>query len=477
MQPRAFESKRLGAARRRQRAGRRQPNPTSLDQPPEEAPRSRPVKSPPSRLECWLLRRLLAAIGNPSLSVVLWNGEEIPEAPSPPVARLHVSHRRTLWKLLIDPLFQFGEGYSAAQVGVEGSLADLLVSVNQSLARASEKGPYAAALSRWLRRPRRNTLSASRDNIYYHYDIGNEFYRLWLDEQMVYTCAYFARRSQSLEQAQVDKMEHVCRKLRLQPGETVIEAGCGWGALALHMARQYGVTVRAYNISREQIKHARQRAREEGLHDRVEYIEDDWRNIAGPCDAFVSVGMLEHVGPQNYRRLGDIIHACLKEDGRGLIHTIGQNTTSPVDAWIERRIFPGAYPPTLREMSPIFEPHQFSILDLENLRLHYAETLRHWLDRFERSAAAVARMFDEAFVRMWRLYLAGSWAAFETGKLQLFQVLFARESCNRIPWTRAHQYDHSHAPAPDQQPCSQPSHTLPPHTMSLGSGRWNAATS
>ncbi|HKD36421.1 MAG TPA: cyclopropane-fatty-acyl-phospholipid synthase family protein, partial [Pirellulales bacterium] len=288
--------------------------------------------------------------------------------------------------------------------------------------------------------PHRVTLAQSRENVYHHYDIGNDFYRLWLDEQLLYTCAYFCEPTLTLEQAQVAKMDHVCRKVWLRPGDEVIEAGCGWGALALHMARRYGVRVRAFNASHEQILFAREQARREGLSDRVEFVEDDWRNISGACDAFVSVGMLEHVGRENYETLGDMVHRCLRPNGRGLIHSIGRNRPHPTDPWIERRIFPGAYPPAVKEMTTIFEPHGFSILDIENLRLHYAETLEHWLARFETARDQVARMFDERFVRMWRLYLAGSLAAFRSGCLQLFQIVFAPGSNHELPRTRLHQY-------------------------------------
>jgi cyclopropane-fatty-acyl-phospholipid synthase len=220
----------------------------------------------------------------------------------------------------------------------------------------------------------------------------------------------------------------------------VVEAGCGWGALALHMARQHGVSVRAFNISREQITYARELARAQGLAERVEFIEDDYRNVAGQYDAFVSVGMLEHVGREHYRELGRVIDRCLPAHGRGLIHSIGRNRPLRLNAWMERHIFPGAYPPTLREMMEIFEPHNLSVLDVENLRLHYAKTTAHWLARFEHSAERIASMFDARFVRAWRLYLAGSTAAFTTGSMQLFQVSFARAQHNDMPWTRAHLY-------------------------------------
>jgi cyclopropane-fatty-acyl-phospholipid synthase len=172
----------------------------------------------------------------------------------------------------------------------------------------------------------------------------------------------------------------------------------------------------------------------------VEFVEDDYRHIDGRYDAFVSVGMLEHVGPDHYRELGGVIDRCLAERGRGLIHTIGRNRAMPMNGWIEKRIFPGAYPPSLREMMAVLEPWEFSVLDVENLRLHYARTLEHWLARFEDAAAEVRRMFDERFVRTWRLYLAGSMAGFTSGQMQLFQVLFARAQNNDIPLTRAELY-------------------------------------
>jgi cyclopropane-fatty-acyl-phospholipid synthase len=236
-------------------------------------------------------------------------------------------------------------------------------------------------------------------------------------------------------------MDLVCRKLRLRPEESVIEAGCGWGALALHMATRYGVRVRAFNISREQIAWARSRAREMGVEHRVEFIEDDYRNIGGRCDAFVSVGMLEHVGREQYADLGRVIDRTVQPNGRGLLHSIGQDKPSLLNPWIESRIFPGAYPPTLREMLEVLEPWPFSVLDVENLRLHYALTLQHWLRRFEDARERVREMYDERFVRTWRLYLAGSLAAFNTGKLHLFQVVFARARSNDVPWTRAYLYD------------------------------------
>jgi len=387
-----------------------------------------------------LTRGLLHSVGDPPIRVTLWNGESISTAASNPVADMRIANRSCLFKLLINPELYFGDAYSDGSIEIGGDLVKLIEAAYQGLARVRSTG-LRSRLSKWLNRSHVNTLSDSRENIHHHYDLGNEFYKLWLDQHMVYTCAYFPSPDITLEQAQIAKMDHVCRKLRLRPDETVVEAGCGWGALALHMATQYGVRVKAFNISHEQMVYAKARAHALGVEHRVEFIEDDYRNASGRFDAFMSVGMLEHVGREFYHELHRVIDRCLDGNGRGLIHSIGRNRPAPYNAWVEKRIFPGAYPPSLREMLEVVEDGNFSVLDVENLRQHYALTLKHWLQRFESASSRVKEMYDERFVRAWRLYLAGSIAAFNTGDMQLFQVLFARGANNDIPWTRAYIYN------------------------------------
>jgi cyclopropane-fatty-acyl-phospholipid synthase len=355
-----------------------------------------------------------------------------------------IRDRWALMKIALRPLLNFGEAYSDGRIVVEGSLSDLLAAAYRHFPPTKERGWVQRLVSRIRELPASNTLRGSRLHIHHHYDIGDDFYQLWLDREMLYTCAYYPTPEATLEEAQQAKMDYVCRKLRLRPGETVVEAGCGWGALARYMARNYGVRVKAYNISHAQIAYARRQAAEQGLEGRVEFIEDDYRTIAGRYDVFVSVGMLEHVGADHYRELGQVIDRCLDERGRGLIHSIGQvHPGSHVNPWIRRRIFPGAYPPALSEMVRLIEAAGFSVLDAENLRLHYAKTLEHWLGRFEASVDRVAEMFDDRFVRMWRLYLTGSMHSFLAGALHLFQIVFARPQCNDIPWTRAALYANS----------------------------------
>ena len=395
-------------------------------------------------LEGRLLRRLLTRFGDPPIEFELaWTGEHIGPSTIPATERVRISDRHTLRGLLRDTQIRFGDAYSAGRIEVQGDLIRLITSVYRGLSRVSNPHSIADKVARWLHRPRSNTLAGSRDNIHKHYDLGNDFYSLWLGDTMAYTCAYYPTADTTLDEAQIAKMDHVCRKLQLGANDTVVEAGCGWGSLALHIAGRYGAKVRAFNISKEQIAYARGRARDLGLEGRVEFVEDDYRNIRGTYDAFVSVGMLEHVGLDNYPELGRVISRCLSNEGRGLIHSIGRNRPEPLHPWIERRIFPGAYPPSLGEMMQIFEPANLSVLDVENLRLHYARTLRDWLQRYEGVVDQVRDLFsDESFVRMWRLYLTGSVAAFETGVMQLFQVVFTKQENNAIPLTRDHLYNH-----------------------------------
>ncbi len=387
----------------------------------------------------WIDRRLLHALQKLAAPVPVRLGTQSTADPdtngTPLYPELHLKNKRVLRALALNPEMAFGDAYSKGDIEISGDLLRLLeLLYNRPLSRT------ARLTARWLDWVQNNTLDGSRRNIHHHYDIPTDFYKLWLDEDLVYTCAYFPQPDASLEQAQRSKLDLVCRKIWLRPGETVVEAGCGWGALALHMAKNYGVRVRAFNVSHEQIAFARDRARREGLANQVEFVEDDYRNVSGQYDAFVSLGMLEHVGKAHYPDLSAVIARTIGRSGRGLLHFIGRDKPRPFSVWIRRRVFPGAYAPSLREALEVLEPRQYSVLDVENLRAHYARTLEHWLERFEQSYDKVADTFGSVFARMWRLYLAGSVVAFRVGTLQLFQIVFAGAECNQRPWNREHLY-------------------------------------
>ncbi len=392
-----------------------------------------------SFIDTWLLRTIARYAGDAPVQVYLGDGET--RDPRSPWPVIRILDRATALRVLLDPDVGFGDGYMAGRIRADGDLVAALEGVYRAIGDGPSPGWLSSVVSRWLQRAQNNTLRGSHDNIERHYDLGTDFYELWLDRELVYTCAYFPDPAMALEEAQVSKMDYVCRKLALRPGETVVEAGCGWGALALHMARHYNVSVKAFNISREQIRYARRRAAAEGLSHRVEFVEDDYRNMRGHYDVFVSVGMLEHVGVDHYAEFGDVIQRAIGNSGRGLLHFIGRNRPYHLSNWIRRRVFPGAHPPSLREASPVLERGDYMVLDVENLRLHYARTLEHWLERFEQACANGSGKFSDEFLRAWRLYLAGSLVAFRVGTLQLFQIVFAGRDCANLPWTRDGLYN------------------------------------
>ncbi len=395
-----------------------------------------------NKLDRWFVNQILEMVGYPELTVILWDGKEFYSRGEQNVPTMTISDRACLFRLLVNPEINFGDLYSNGRIQFEGDLAAFISDVFSRITDYGVGNKLHKFFREFLHFTFGNSLIRAKQNIYHHYDLSNQFYEMWLDKSaMQYTCAYFPDSKMTLEQAQEAKLHHICQKLQLKEGETVIEAGCGWGGLARFMAQHYGVSVKSYNISREQIAFARNKANDMGLSDKVEYIEDDYRNIAGQCDVFVSVGMLEHVGLKNYKTLGKIIDRTLKSDGRGLIHSISRDEPGQAGTWIEQRIFPGAYAPALSEIMTLFESYQFSIWDIENLRLHYAKTLEHWLLRFEDHVDEITNMFDESFVRAWRLYLCGSIASFLSGANGLLQIQFARGSNNQVPPSRHYLYE------------------------------------
>jgi cyclopropane-fatty-acyl-phospholipid synthase len=299
-------------------------------------------------------------------------------------------------------------------------------------------GPLQAFLS-WMHRG--DSRRAARRHVAHHYDLPHEHYRRFLDADLQYSCGYFADPSFSLEQAQEAKKRHIAAKLVLEPGLRVLDIGCGWGGLALSLAERERVEVVGVTLSREQLTVARKRAEQAQLEERVSFALQDYREIEGRFDRIVSVGMFEHVGTRNYATFFQKIRNLLSAEGIALVHSIGRiNGPAITSAWTRKYIFPGGHIPALSEVAPVIERAGLIITDVEILRLHYAETLRRWRERFIESHRQEGRHSDQRFCRMWEFYLASSELAFRNGGLVVFQAQLARQ-LDSVPLTRDYMYE------------------------------------
>jgi cyclopropane-fatty-acyl-phospholipid synthase len=274
-----------------------------------------------------------------------------------------------------------------------------------------------------------NTAARARRNVAHHYDLNGQLYSLFLDRDRQYSCAYFPKGTETLEEAQAAKTRHIAAKLCLdRPGLSVLDIGCGWGGMALTLARDYGAKVTGITLSREQLDEAKARARAEGLSDQVSFRLLDYRAAEGCFDRIVSVGMFEHVGVFHYHAFFDTVSHCLKPDGVALLHTIGHWDGAGINnPWISKYMFPGAYCPALSEVMPAIERSGLLTTDIEVLRLHYAETLRHWRRRFAASRDMIASLYDERFCRMFEFYLSSCELSFRYGRLAVFQIQLAHQ--------------------------------------------------
>ena len=279
-----------------------------------------------------------------------------------------------------------------------------------------------------------------RQEVQSHYDIGNDFYRLWLDSSLSYSCAYFTEEGQSLDQAQQNKIRYTLSKLDLRPGLSLLDIGCGWGQLLAQAAREYGAAGLGITLSQEQLAECQAMARREGLDGLLEFRLMDYRELAASgrqFDRVVSVGMLEHVGRENYGLYFENVDQILKPGGLFLLHFISGRKEYPGDAWMKKYIFPGGMLPSLREILHIAGERDYPLLDAESLRPHYALTLLAWRDNFESRLDEIRAMFDEKFIRMWRLYLTACAASFQAGAIDLHQLLFSKGTPEAQPLTRA----------------------------------------
>ena len=338
-----------------------------------------------------------------------------------------------------DMLMSFGEAYMDGRVDVEGDLADLMsLALRSGLMSATGdvKGVAGTALraAAGIR-----SLKPQKKNIAHHYDLGNDFFSLWLDESLTYSCAYFRNTSDTLELAQQQKIEHSLKKLRLQPGETLLDIGCGWGGLVMQAAARFGVEALGITLSEEQHTGANAAIEARGLQKRGCVRLMDYGTLATEgkqFDKIVSIGMIEHVGKDHLAEFARNVETMLKPGGLALLHLITAIKEGPINRWIEKHIFPGSYIPTLSEIVTHLTARDFRVWDVENLAPHYLMTLDHWSERFERVVPKVREKFDERFVRMWRLYLRASSAGFREGAVEVHQILVSRSRPQNLPFTR-----------------------------------------
>jgi cyclopropane-fatty-acyl-phospholipid synthase len=292
-------------------------------------------------------------------------------------------------------------------------------------------------LQLWLRERKveANARRQARANVAHHYDLSNDLYRRFLDADMQYSCAYFARPDMTLEEAQLAKKRHVAAKLAIEPGMKVLDIGCGWGGMAITLAEETGAEVDGVTLSTEQLSVAKARAEARGISSRARFSLTDYRDVTDTYDRIVSVGMFEHVGRPNYQAYFDGVARLLKDDGVALIHAIGRPETGVTNAWVAKYIFPGGYSPALSEIMPAIERAGLMVTDLEILRLHYAETLKHWRARFAAVRPEIAELYDERFCRMWEFYLGIAEQSFRARRQFVWQVQLAKR-VDAVPITR-----------------------------------------
>jgi cyclopropane-fatty-acyl-phospholipid synthase len=360
-------------------------------------------------------------------------------APGPSITiRLHDAALG--YKLFLNPRLYIGEAFMDGTLTVEdATIYDFLnfAAINLSLAPRTALTPLYQGFGRAFRIFQQyNPLRRARANVAHHYDLSDTLYDLFLDADRQYSCAYFLAPDQSIEVAQANKKRHIAAKLLLKPGQSVLDIGCGWGGLALYLARECGVSVTGLTLSSEQLKLARHRAADAGLADRVRFELCDYRQAAGRYDRIVSIGMFEHVGVVHYPVFFRKVKELLAEDGVALLHSIGRHDgPGATNPWLRKYIFPGGYSPAVSEVVPVVERTGLWITDIEILRLHYAETLRAWRQRFNANRERVRALYDERFCRMWEFYLAGSEIAFRQQGHMNFQMQLAKR-VDTVPLTR-----------------------------------------
>ena len=388
------------------------------------------------------IRRILSQITGASYVVRFWDGDSARYGEGPEEFVLHLKDEAVCRSLLGNLDVRFGEAYVSGAIDVQGDLQRVLRLMFLCRPDTFSLSLHEKVRLAWLGWRRVNGREAARRNVTVHYDLGNEFFKLWLGKEMVYSCAYFRSPEDDINTAQERKFRHICTKLRLREGTRLLDIGCGWGGLLVHAAKYHGVGGVGVTLSSEQEQEARERIAIQGLSDRIGVELRDYREIAETdgFDRLVSIGMFEHVGKQRYPEYFRHTARLLKAGGVGVLHTVGRHVAASANPWLTKYIFPGTYFPSLAEIAEPLAESGLKITDVEVWRLHYAFTLDRWLEACEANANRIRELYGEPFMRMWRLYLAGCAAGFRYGDFCVWQIQFTKGPTDEIPLTRDYLY-------------------------------------
>ncbi|MCP9328729.1 SAM-dependent methyltransferase [Liquorilactobacillus satsumensis] len=382
-------------------------------------------------------KKMLSKSFNIPVRINYWDGTSEEYGQGEPEVTITFKEAVPIKDLLRNASIALGEAYMDGRIQIEGSIQRLVKSAYE----AHDSFFYNSKLKHFLPK-QSHSERHSKDDVQSHYDLGNEFYRLWLDPTMTYSCAYFESENDTLEQAQLNKVHHIIKKLHPQPGKTLLDIGCGWGTLMLTAAKEYGLDVSGITLSEEQYKFVQQRIKDEGLEAHAHVYLEDYRELKhGPFDYITSVGMFEHVGEDNLETYFQTVADYLSDDGVALIHGITRQQGGAYNGWINQYIFPGGYIPGMTENLEHIVAAGMQVFDLETLRRHYQRTLEIWERNFKQNIAKISESKDRKFIRMWDLYLQACAASFEAGNINVIQYLISKgPSGKNLPKTRDYIY-------------------------------------
>ncbi|HEN2361056.1 TPA: class I SAM-dependent methyltransferase [Streptococcus agalactiae] len=391
-------------------------------------------------MDSLIIKQLIKSTFDIPLQVTYPNGNIETYNGSNPHVKLKLNKNFSVSELSKDPSIVLGEAVMDGDIEIYGSIQELILSAYRCGDSFLRNSKFSKLIPKQF-----HDKKHSKSDIQKHYDIGNDFYKLWLDDTMTYSCAYFKHENDSLEQAQLNKVHHILNKLNAQPGGKLLDIGCGWGTLIITAAKEYGLNATGITLSEEQASFITKRIKEEGLENKVTVLIKDYRDIRETYDYITSVGMFEHVGKENLSQYFQTISKRLNINGLALIHGItgqvGGNHGSGTNSWINKYIFPGGYIPRLTENLNHIASAGLQIADLEPLRRHYQKTLESWTKNFHNALPEVQKTHDKRFINMWDLYLQSCAASFESGNIDIFQYLLSKGvSKDTMPMTRDYMY-------------------------------------